>query len=485
MCHCPILDRKAGPPSWRSKPCDRRDARSSSSSDECMVTPPTSVEPLPPNPSVTGNQKGNASAELEQEASASPILKGKGSLINKMQRTPQSMLTQTKMTGYGVVQGGNVGATSVPGNATNSRPHNTTPTPAGQQTGREVVSPAKPMDTTPVAPHAASVPTAQPAAAGGAFITADFLLKALKENTDLIVGSFNQHMGELSKKIDANAGGIAANKLSVEKNATDIARGRTDLDRLAERVKALEGGSSMVHDRTERAVLSQEYLLARRSVRLWPVSGISDAEMWEAVGEFLHEILMINTDDLCQEDVEEVTRVDDATGFAGPRDEVIVRFRDVKKRDLTVVNSVNLSGRVDKSGKPTAGLRLEIPPELRDTFRLLSRFGTRLRARHGEGTKRHVKFDDYEGSLYANIKLPGDTTWTRVSPEMARKDLHASMNEESIANQKRLAAKLIPGPRERLSRPPETAAIRVRPGPALTSGSGKRPRWSGPTRPSL
>ena len=157
----------------------------------------------------------------------------------------------------------------------------------------------------------------------------------------------------------------------------------------------------------------------------------------------------------------------------------------MKKRDLTVVNSVNLSGRVDKSGKPTAGLRLEIPPELRDTFRLLSRFGTRLRARHGEGTKRHVKFDDYEGSLYANIKLPGDTTWTRVSPEMARKDLQASMNEESIADQKRLAAKLIPGPRERLSRPPETAAVRVRPGPALTSGSVKRPRWSGPTRPTL
>ena len=160
------------------------------------------------------------------------------------------------------------------------------------------------MDTTPVAQHAAAMPAAQPAAAGGAFITADFLLKALKENTDLIVGSFNQHMGELSKKIEVNAGGIAANKLSVENNAADIARGRTDIDRLTERVRALEGGSGVAHDRTERAVLSQEYLLAGRSVRLWPVSGISDAEMWEAVGEFLHETLMINTDDLCQEDVE-------------------------------------------------------------------------------------------------------------------------------------------------------------------------------------
>ena len=441
-----------------------------------MVTPPTSVTSPPPNPSGTDSQKRKASAELEPEASASPILKGNRSLISKMQRTPQSILTQTKMTGYGVVQGSNTGATSVPGNAASGRPSPAAAASVGPSNGQAAVSPVKPMDTTPAA---------QPAVAGGAFITADFLLKALKENTDLIVGSFNQHMGELSKKIEVNAAGIAANKLSVEGNTADIARGRTDLDRLTERVRALEGGSVVSRDRTERAVLSQEYLLARRSVRLWPVGGISDAEMWEAVGEFLHETLLINTDDLCQEDVEEVSRVDDAAGFAGPRDEVIVRFRDVKKRDLTVINSVNLSGRVDSSGKPTAGLRLEIPPELRDTFRLLSRFGTRLRARHGEGTKRHVKFDDYEGSLYANIKLPGDSTWTRVSPEMARKDLQASMNEESAANQKRMAAKLIPGPRERLSRPPGAAAVRVRPGPALTSGSGKRPRWSGPPRPTL
>ena len=117
---------------------------------------------------------------------------------------------------------------------------------------------------------------------------------------------------------------------------------------------------------------------------------------------------------------------------------MLVRFTDVRKRDLAVVSSVNLADRVDSSGKPTTGIRLEIPPELTDTFRLLSRFGTRLRARHGVGTKRHVKFDDYAGSLFTNIKLPGDTTWTRVTPEMARRDLEASINETSEANQGRL-----------------------------------------------
>ena len=107
-------------------------------------------------------------------------------------------------------------------------------------------------------------------------------------------------------------------------------------------------------------------------------------------------------------------------------------------------------GNFDKEGRPTAGIRLEIPEELKDTFRLLARFGTRLRARHGDGTKRHIKFDDFSGTLYTNIKLPGDTTWTKVTPAMAREDLEASHREENARHQKRLATKLVPGPQERL-----------------------------------
>lgn len=84
-----------------------------------------------------------------------------------------------------------------------------------------------------------------------------------------------------------------------------------------------------------------------------------------------------------------------------------------------------------------------------DTFRLLSRFGSRLRARHGAGIKRHIKFDDFTGSLYTNVKLPGNTSWTKVSPEMAR----ASVEEEDAKNRKRFATKLLPGPREGLARP--------------------------------
>ena len=172
--------------------------------------------------------------------------------------------------------------------------------------------------------------------------------------------------------------------------------------------------------------------------------------------------------------------------------EVIVTFFDRRKRDAVVANSVNLASWTDPAGKPTAGIRLENPRELEDTFRLLSRFGTRLRARHGVGTKRHIKFDDFMGTLYSNVKLPGDDTWTRVTPEMVRDDLQASVNEENTATKKRLTAKLVPfpGPKERLSRPlPASRATASRAVASEASASntsappsGKQPCWSIPDR---
>ena len=156
-----------------------------------------------------------------------------------------------------------------------------------------------------------------------------------------------------------------------------------------------------------------------------------------------------------------------------------------------MASSSNLAGAIDALGKPTAGTRIEVPPQLDDVFRLLSRFWTRLRARHGKGTRRHIKFDDFLGSLYCNVKLPGDTDWTRVSPALARADLEASTKEVNAGTQARLAAKLIPGPRERLSTPVDagtarSVVTRTRPSDE-TIRSGKRPRWAGPDklRPAL
>ena len=54
------------------------------------------------------------------------------------------------------------------------------------------------------------------------------------------------------------------------------------------------------------------------------------------------------------------------------RNEVVVKFFDKQKRDLVASSSPSLASRIDKEGKPTAGIRMEIPADLMDTFRLLS-----------------------------------------------------------------------------------------------------------------
>ena len=93
-----------------------------------------------------------------------------------------------------------------------------------------------------------------------------------------------------------------------------------------------------------------------------------------------------------------------------------------------------------------------------------------------------MKFDEFTGSLFCNVKLPEDKTWTRVMPEMAREDLGASVREENTKSQKRMASKLIPGLRECLARPmlvPADAGMAT-----ATRTDGVRPTWRPPGPPT-
>ena len=418
------------------------------------------------------------------EASASPNL-DEGKRIT-MRRTPQPTFTQSKLTSL----------------MTTSKK---APTPSSDgslgSTAAGVVSENERMDTTQSvacidlagAPSGSGAVASLPAPASGSAtpVTKDILMSALKENTDFIIKSFASSLGALSQRVESNTNLIARNATGVDKHEGQLKEHRSDIDILTVKVRDLErnaGARRPCPPAHVRAQLSQEFLRARRSLRLWPVDGQSEEDMWGGVGEFIHDILRVSTEEVGQSDIEDVRRVANIAGMPETeRREVLVTFYDKKKRDTVISNSTNLASFVDATGKPTAGVRLEIPKELDDTFRLLSRFGTRLRARHGAGTKRHIKFDDFSGSLYANIKLPGDTSWTRVTAEMARDDLHASLNEENSAAKRRLATKLIPGPRERLGMPAPGVAGPSRNGgcPTGNEPAGKRPRWSKPDRGGL
>ena len=350
------------------------------------------------------------------------------------------------------------------------------------------------METAP--PEGSKLPLpSDPTGSAATLVTTDFLLKSLQLNTEQIIKSFTSNLGALALKIDSNTMKIDDNTEMIKRQAEAGEADREEIRKLSARMTALESGTGQPRATPGRAVLSPEYLKARRAIRLWPVLGADEGQLWGNVGDFLHDTMRVPTTDVNQNDIEDVQRVPGGRGDV-VRDEVVVTFKDKDVRDKVMSWSVNLADCIDAAGRPTAGTRLEVPDSLMDTFRLLSRFGTRLRARHGTGKKRHIKFDDYSGSLFTNVKLPGDHNWTRVSPEMARNDLEDSVREENRVNQRRLAAKLIPGPRERLANPLGPVGTKPRglgdvglvPGanqetamtPASRGQAGSRERWIAP-----
>ena len=347
----------------------------------------------------------------------------------------------------------------------------------------KLAQPPQPMDTgipTSQAPAALGLP--QPALIDPGFLT------SIDKKIDLLTSG----MMAISSKVDDQSKKLAENTAEISRQAVSIATNADSIAEIFRRLDEMKGVGQA--DRTPtsaprtRSQGSADFKWARRSIRMWPVCGSrGDEVLWAAVGDFLQDKLLLTDDLIKQTDIESIRVAENPIAAANVFVEVIVTFYNIEKRDLVMRNATNLAGQVDSNGAPSAGLRLEVPPELVDTFRLLSRFGTRLRARHWEGTKRHIKFDDFGAGLYAVVKLPGDDHWTRVTPAMAERDLEASFRQEEEANQKRLAAKLLPGPRERLSRPLQSTASSQRMLAPPTAGlqeqvAAQRPRkkWGAP-----
>ena len=414
-----------------------------------MVTPPSTERG---HSDLAGSPcPGRKRAPEEQETSASPVLKkGKADPVN-MKRTPQPNLTQPKLT---------------------SMLQSSTMNVVGSNAG----------DAGPVPPNSTTCP---PLGGPGETLSADFFRKLIGDNTATITAKLDKVTGDLaslSRTVEASKAEIASVHTEVRQNALNIAEQKSQVEFLADRISRLENGETQVK---KAKTLSPAYLIARRSVRMWPIENTNANTLWKGVGEFLHKALGISEGDIGPDDIESVTAIPDPKYTAGNLNkEALVTFFCPRKRDIVVSSSPNLSNLMDK-GLPTAGLRLEIPEELMGQFRLLSRFGTRLRARHGTGTKRHVKFDDVDGSLFMNIKLPGDEAWSKVTVETARLDMEKTARDESASVLRRIQSKPMPqkvplnGPRERLAvlaPAGDPSDARSRPSQDARSAQGPRPR---------
>ena len=161
------------------------------------------------------------------------------------------------------------------------------------------------------------------------------------------------------------------------------------------------------------------FLTSRRSVRIWPIEGDTSQAMRSNLDTFLLEALQLTREEIDDLDIESVTRTR-LRHNARIHLEVLVKFSSVEARDQVAMRGGYLAEFVDSCKKPLAGIRMDIPMYLNGVFKLLNSYGYKLRQLHGEGTKRYVKYDEANLSLYLDVRTPESEEWFQITPAQAK-----------------------------------------------------------------
>ena len=160
---------------------------------------------------------------------------------------------------------------------------------------------------------------------------------------------------------------------------------------------------------------------SRRSLRIWPINGSNEEEMLAEVKKFCFEALL-----LCPSMELGITSIERARSSprGRPFSEVIAVFEDNFARDRVFACGPKLSNYRDHEGKPTCGIRLQIPGHLMVQFRALESYAFNQRSRHEKGEiKKHIKFDESTKGLYMQIKHTKDDGWLDISYAVAKAEM--------------------------------------------------------------
>ena len=193
----------------------------------------------------------------------------------------------------------------------------------------------------------------------------------------------------------------------------------------------------------QEAARLRKYERSRRSLRIWPIAGDTDKEVTEKLGAFFEGALQIPSERVKDMEIESVERIKQPQKME-VYNEIKVVFGNSKTRDWIASKGKCLAKYIDQAGKPTAGFRLDIPDFLAGDFKALEDYGFSMRSIHGKQTRRYVKYDEEEYSLYMELRLPGSPVWLRIIPELARELKQQNDREEIQQARKQLTAR---GPR--------------------------------------
>ena len=244
----------------------------------------------------------------------------------------------------------------------------------------------------------------------------------MRDNTDKNISEIKTVIGKVETTVAEHSAKLDRHEATIRSNQAQIAEMRQEMKAAKLTTTQPAPGGNSPGPSPPHMSLESEYDLARRSVRIWPVLGNLQDQIWQATAAFLSVNLRLS--EVKMDDVHSVTRPLSASG-PGVNNEVVVTFKEAHVRDQVMGASAALGTYMDANGRATAGICMQVPPALQAHFRILFKFGQSLRLRHGQGTRRHIKFDDALWGLYLNVKLPGDERWSRVSVEVARRGLTA------------------------------------------------------------
>ena len=240
---------------------------------------------------------------------------------------------------------------------------------------------------------------------------------------------------KFERKIQDNTREIRAVNSRLDKQEETVARLERELEK-----RKKDGYQSVLSIAQTRRNEAQEekYLRARRSFRIWPVHVKEDEQPEVCVRRFFILQMKVPAVLAREANIEQIRRATPGHQRSRIHDEYVVTFERIEERDA-VKSYAN--GLASSQGK--AGLRLELPDNLKGSYRTLEEHGLAVRELYGEGTKRSVKFDDRAKDLMMDVKLPGSLKWHNVTVDQARK---AKRMREEAELTKLSQGKTIAGP---------------------------------------
>ena len=153
---------------------------------------------------------------------------------------------------------------------------------------------------------------------------------------------------------------------------------------------------------------SDAYLKARKSLKMWPVTGDN---LPQAAVTFMETKLGLKKNRFSPDQIK-ITEL--YTGVDSPaQSQVLVEFQTVRDRDEIKALGKNLRGE-----SSSVGIQMEIPDFLRGRFQTFQSLAFQLKKKN-PALKRNIKFVDSTMELVMDIKLNAESEWKAVQYEDA------------------------------------------------------------------